>query len=82
MARLSNLNDTLGFWLKAQAPRNADGGTQNQEEDRCCAHAAPFSTQILFPTTYWYATAHDVPYPEFICQVMMLLAQKFSRSGK
>lgn len=41
------------------------------------AHAAPFSIQNSISTTYWYATAHDVPYPEFICQVMMLLAQKF-----
>ena len=28
------------------------------------------------PTTYWDASAHDVPYPEFACQVMMLLAQE------
>jgi hypothetical protein len=34
---------------------------------------------VLSPpsTTFWSPHAHDVPYPEFICQVMMLLAQKF-----
>jgi hypothetical protein len=37
-------------------------------------HSQP---KIQFSTTYWYATAHDVPYPKFACQVMMLLAQKF-----
>jgi hypothetical protein len=37
-------------------------------------HSQP---KIQISTTYWYATAHDVPYPDFACQVMMLLAQKF-----
>jgi hypothetical protein len=40
------------------------------------AHDAPYLLHELTPTTYRYVTAHDVPYREFICQVMMFLAQE------
>jgi hypothetical protein len=47
------------------------------------ANDAPNSLQKTIPyNLLGNVTAHDVPYPEFTCQVMMLLAKKFSANEK
>jgi hypothetical protein len=63
---------------------NADNGLKSPRRPKSLdAHRPPFSPGNQPSTTYWDATAHDVPYPELACQVMILLAPKnFSQNGK